>query len=198
MARVGLITVVLAGCTYTAPAIQADGSLPPDGTTDTPVDMPPDTPAPFWTGVQGADAVANTLTKTTSVSGWGDAGASSTQTVTSGDCFVEFKTSEASTGKALGLSQGDINQSFNDIDFDIVLGANRKLYIYEGPTLRGQFGTYVAADTFRVEVVGGIVRYRQNGTLLFTSSIAPTYPLLVDAALFSPGATITDVVFTDQ
>ena len=149
----------------------------------------------FWTSVVGAEANGNALTKTAPGIGWGDAGASTSRSVASGDCFVEFTTAESTTGKAVGLSRGDDSQSFNDIDFDLVLGANRKVYVYEGAVLRGQVSTYIANDVFRVEVVGGVVNYRKNNAVLLTSTLAPTYPLVVDTALFSPGATIANVVF---
>jgi hypothetical protein len=51
---------------------------------------------------------------------------------------------------------------------------------------------YASGDRFHVEVVGGVVRYRQNGVLVHTSSRTPVYPLLVDTSLYTPGATVTD------
>lgn len=197
MVRVGLIATVLVACTYSAPADLLDGQANPDSLPDAvPDSQPPDTmPQAFWTSVVGADANGNALTKTAPSSGWGDAGASTSRSIASGDCFVEFSSGESTTGKAVGLSHGDDSQSFNDIDFDLVLGANRKVYVYEGSVLRGQVSSYVANDIFRVEIVAGVVLYRKNGALLFTSTLAPTYPVVADAALFSPGATITNVVF---
>ena len=35
---------------------------------------------------------------------------------------------------------------------------------------------------------------RKNGVLFYTSGVAPSYPLLVDTALFTQGATLRDVV----
>lgn len=197
MVRAGVITLALCGCTYTPP-----GGLPADGPVDSPVDMPPDEPtdvppAGFWTAVLGADAVINNLTKTTGIDGWGDSGAVSVATVASGDCYAEFSTSENDTGKALGLSNGDNNQSFVDIDFDIVLGKNRTIAVYEGSIMMGNFGTYVAGDVFRIAVTGTAVTYLKNGAVFFTSAKSPTYPLLVDAALFSSGASITNAVLVD-
>jgi hypothetical protein len=43
-----------------------------------------------------------------------------------------------------------------------------------------------------VAVEGGVVNYYQNEELLHTSTVAPTYPLLVDSSLGTFGATITD------
>jgi hypothetical protein len=45
-----------------------------------------------------------------------------------------------------------------------------------------------------VGIEGGVVRYMKNGVVMYTSAVAPTYPLLVDTALFSPGATLVAVV----
>lgn len=195
--RAGVLTIVVSACTYTPPGEVADGPVTPDGPSDTTLpDTPPDTqPAEFWTAVVGADASGTSLTKTTGASTWGDSGARSSRSIASGDCFVEFSTAESTTGKALGLSHGDDSQSFNDIDFDLVLGANKKVYVYEGALLRGQFGTYIANDVFRVERVGTVVNFRRNGMLLFSTVTPAVFPLVVDAALFSPNATITGVVF---
>ena len=39
-----------------------------------------------------------------------------------------------------------------------------------------------------------MVKYRKNGTLLYTSTVTPSYPLLVDTALYSNGSTISVVI----
>ena len=67
---------------------------------------------------------------------------------------------------------------------------HRKIQVYESGTLKGTFGTYAAGDKLRVAVVGGVVKYSSNGTVFYTSTKAPTYPLLVDAALYTQGATL--------
>ena len=51
-----------------------------------------------------------------------------------------------------------------------------------------------ALNTLRGEVLNGLVQYSQNGSLLYTSNGTPVYPLLVDTALYSTGATLVDVV----
>jgi hypothetical protein len=52
----------------------------------------------------------------------------------------------------------------------------------------------VAGDIFRVEIVGGVVKYKQNGVVIYTSTVAPTYPLRVDTSLYTPNSTINNVV----
>jgi len=144
-----------------------------------------------WTSAVGVSVSANNLSKPGS-NGW-NAGAVSTQTISSGDGYVEFTATETNTHRRLGLSLGDSNQSWDDIDFCIYLQNNGTVDINEGATSRGSFGSYAAGDVFRVAVEGGVVKYRKNGTLLYTSTVTPTYPLLVDTSLYSTNATLTNV-----
>ena len=42
----------------------------------------------------------------------------------------------------------------------------------------------------RVSVEGGVVKYRKNGALVYSSTTPPTFPLNVDTSLYSTGAAI--------
>jgi hypothetical protein len=138
----------------------------------------------------GVSANGNNLTKTASTR-WGNAGAVSTQTLPSADGLVEITASETNTYRYFGLSHGDSNQTQADIDFSLYLLANGTLQIYEqGGKPRGSFGTYVTGDKLQVSVESGVVKYKKNGTVLYTSSVAPTYPLLVDTAFYTQGSTL--------
>ena len=140
-------------------------------------------------------ATGNSLTKTAST-GWGNAGAISTQQLASGDGYVEITASETTTNRMFGLSNGNSNANYTDIDFGFNLRPGANLQVYERGILRGTFGTYISGDKLRVAVEGGVVKYRRNGALLYTSLVAPTYPLLVDTALYNQGATLTEVVIS--
>ena len=140
----------------------------------------------------------NGLTKTSNIAGW-NAGANSTKTI-SGYGYVEFSTGEPGTSKMCGLSHGSTGQHYTEIDFALSLGGGNLVRIYENGnpitnpgTGTVSFGGYVPGDRFRVEVSNGVVRYYKNGTLIYTSGATPTFPLLVDTSLYTPGATITDV-----
>ena len=152
-----------------------------------------------WTNVVGVSAAGNSLTKT-AANGWGNAGAVSTQTLVSGDGYLEFTVTELNTYRTIGLSNGDGSQDWTDIDFAMMTNCddpgNLKVRITEAGVVRGDFGTFATGDKLRVAVEGGVVKYRKNGTLLYTSTIAPTYPLLVDTALYSNGSTISNVVIS--
>ena len=156
-------------------------------------------PAPqpvSWTNAVGVSVSGNSLTKT-AATGWGTGGATSTQQLASGDGFVEITASETHTSRMFGLGNGNTDASYTDIDFALFLVNGGQLWIYEGGTYRGSFGTYVPGDKLRVGVEGGAVKYRKNGALLYSSLVAPTYPLLVDTALSTLNATITSAVVSN-
>jgi len=152
-----------------------------------------------WTNVAGVSASGNSLAKT-AATGWGNAGAVSTQALVSGDGWVEFTVTELNTYRMVGLSNGDSTQDGTDIDFALMTNCddpgNLKVRITEAGVVRGDFGTFTTGDKLRVAVEGGVVKYRRNGTLLYSSSVAPVYPLLVDTALYSAGATVTNAIIS--
>ncbi len=147
-----------------------------------------------WTNAVGVTVTGNSLTATGN--GWNTAGAVSTQSIASGDGYVETTVSETSTYRMIGLSHGDTNQDYSDIDFALYPAAGGALYVYEDGVSRGYFSNYATGDTLRVAVEGGVVKYRKNGTLLYTSTVAPTYPLLVDTSLYSYGSTLNNVLIS--
>lgn len=147
-----------------------------------------------WRAIVGVTPSTNNLSKTLP-DGW-DAGASSAQAIVSGDGYVESTVSETNKYRMFGLSNGDSNQSYTDIDFAFYPAADGGLYVYESGNYRGYFGSYATGDLLRVAVEGGVVKYKRNGVLVYTSAVAPVYPLLVDTSLYSTGATLTNVVIS--
>jgi len=147
---------------------------------------------PSWIHDVGMSVSDRTLTKT-GVAGW-NAGGATTRAIETGDGFIEFSASETTTTRVLGLSHGDAGQSPVDIDFGIALNADGSLTALENNVSQGDPGTYATGDRFRVELSGGSVKYLQNGTLFYTSTQTPLYPLRGDAAAYDPGATLTDIV----
>src|SRR5437763_2971420 len=87
-------------------------------------------------------------------------------------------------------------RTWASIDFGLHLDLSGTIYIFEAGSNRGTFGTYATGDKLQVAIVGGVVKYKKNGTVFYTSSIAPTYPLLVDTALYSNGSTLSSVVIS--
>jgi alpha-tubulin suppressor-like RCC1 family protein len=144
-----------------------------------------------WTNVVGASASGNTLTKTGGATAW-DSGASSTNVIRDGYGYVEFTMPDLSHRVMAGLGNADSGVDYTDVDYGIH-PAQGYFHVYEAGVYRGQFGAYSAGDRFRVEVQYGVVRYRRNGVVFYTSTVAPMYPLRADVSLFEPGTTISDV-----
>jgi YD repeat-containing protein len=147
-----------------------------------------------WTNVSGVSVNGATLAATYGY--WG-AGASSTQMISSGDGYVEATIAETNTYRMIGLGNTDSNQSYTDIDFAWYPIADGTLQIYESGGYVGSFGPYAIGDRLRVAVEGGVVRYRKNGQLLYTSTHSPTYPLAVDTSFYHPGSTFNNVVMSN-
>ena len=111
-----------------------------------------------WVNVVGVSPSAGSLTKTAATA-WGNAGASSTRAI-NGSGQVEF-TVPATPGYAMfGLSNGDTDQGYADIDFAFyTYPRTGQLMVYEKGVYRGQFGAYAAGDTLRIAVASGVVKY---------------------------------------
>jgi alpha-tubulin suppressor-like RCC1 family protein len=147
-----------------------------------------------WTNAVGVSVSGNSLTRGAAAAAW-NAGASSVNVIRDGYGYVECTVAETNTRRACGMSFGDANQSNTDIDFAIHAHETGVVQIWEGSSqIAGSYGTYSSGDRLRVEVAYGSVRYLRNGALLYTSGAKAQYPLRVDTSLYSPGATLNDVV----
>jgi hypothetical protein len=95
----------------------------------------------------------------------------------------------------IGLSHGNTNASYKDIDFAFYLYSDGTYWINENLTGPGASvsGPYQPGDRFRVELTGTTVRYKQNGQLRHTSTHTPELPLLVDTSILTPNASIKNV-----
>ena len=167
-------------------------------TTSTNVNFVAFVPPPFgpnavsWIRSIGVTGSGNSLTKNGSSVLW-NAGANSKEVLRDGYGFVEFTATETNTMRMAGLGSTDTNQDYTDVDYGTLMRGDGSLAIYESGVYRGEFGSYAAGDRFRVEVRYGVVRYLRNGVLFFTSPAPIRYPLRVDTAFLTPGATLTDV-----
>jgi RHS repeat-associated protein len=149
-----------------------------------------------WTNAVGVSVSGNNLTKT-AADGWGNGGASSTQSITPGDGYVEFTATETDTYRMCGLSHGDDNQDYTDIDYAIYLTPGGIAYAYQYAVNTWVSVSFVAGDHFRISIDNGVLNFRKNGVAFFTNN-SPTlnYPLLVDTSLYSNGSTLTNVVIS--
>ncbi|HET9267724.1 MAG TPA: hypothetical protein VFO31_06150 [Vicinamibacterales bacterium] len=146
-----------------------------------------------WTGAVNVSIVNGSLQKNAGCDGCSDAGATSLEALTQGDGFVEFTVGESSTLWAAGLSHGNSDTSYADIDFAFRFNGGGWADVIENGVYRSGGDTpYAPGDVFRIAVVGGAIEYSRNGLVLRLSPAAPQYPLLLDASLLSLGATIVN------
>jgi hypothetical protein len=143
-----------------------------------------------WTNGKNVTASGPTLQKAGGCQGCEDSGATSREAIRSGDGFVEFTVGETNTFWLAGLNQGDGGTSYSDIDFAIRFNGAGQADVMESGAYQGGDTSYRAGDVFRVAIVNGRVQYSKNGQLMRESSKTPQYPLVLDAALGSHGATV--------
>jgi len=144
-----------------------------------------------WINLVNVTATGNTIRKTSGTSGAWDAGATSSQLITSGDGYVQASVVETNTYAMFGLDQYGTTTSASDTDFALFM-AGGTLKVYESGVLRGNFGSYAVGDVLKVSVAGEVVRYYRNNALLYTSAVAPHYPLQVNTAINSMGGRIAN------
>jgi len=151
-----------------------------------------------WTNVSSTvTATGNGIQKMSGTNAW-DSGAVSTQTIASGNGYVDFTPGEAVTWRMCGLGNGDSSAFYSDIEFAFFMDGGGGLSIYESGNLRGSFGSYAASDHLKVAVENGVVKYYRNGTLLYTSTVTPQYPLLVDTSLNTVNSGVYNVVLANN
>ncbi len=153
--------------------------------------LPPASTPVAWSGALGVSVSGSSLTKT-AANGWGNAGAASSRSLAAGEGAVEVTAGETNRHRMFGLGRGNTTRSYQEIDHAFYLATGGDLRIYENGVHRGAFGSYVGGDKLRVAVQAGRVRYFRNGALLYESTLAPIYPLLVDTSLYDTGATLGD------
>ena len=148
-------------------------------------------PAIVWTNLVNTTVTGDVLQKT---SGWDrtdDAGGTSEQALAAGDGYVEFTVGEADTLWIGGLSHGNTDTGFSDVDFAFRFnGAGWAAVLEQGVYQNGGDTAYVVGDVFRVAIVGGRVQYSHNGHLLRESALPPQYPVLLDVSFASLGASV--------
>ena len=119
---------------------------------------------------------------------WGDGDCYSRDGFTGG-AFASGVPQQADKAFMFGLNQDPVSdQNYSSIDWAIYCRGDGALYIYEGGTSRGAFGTYTAGDVLAVVYDGFNVVYLKNGTVLRTVPNQPdNLKLFFDSAFHDDG-----------
>jgi len=149
-----------------------------------------------WTNLVNAAASGSSLTKAGGCDGCYDAGARSQQQIASGDGYAQFTASDTAALRLAGLTSAFTVSDAQSIAFGIRL-QNGVAEIRESGVYRSEtpFGV---GDVFRISVKAGVVSYSKNGTVFYTSTVAPSYPLYIAAALANSGASVGSAVISTQ
>jgi hypothetical protein len=137
-------------------------------------------------------ASGGSLTKTSGCDGCEDAGAISEQQISSGNGYLEFAVSETNLVRYVGLNSNSGGTGATEIAYAFKFTSG-----YVEVRERGQYRwdqPIATGDILRISVQSGVVKYSKNGTVFYTSTVAPTYPLTVDTSLSSLGATVVNAV----
>jgi hypothetical protein len=149
-----------------------------------------------WTGLENATATGSSLQKTGGTSTDMDAGGYSTQSIASGDGYVEFKKPSTTPEIVIALS-GDYDPSYGDsaYDYKIVTGPSGWA-IYENGVYQTNGAGVANNDVFKIEISSGVVRYYKNGTVIDTSSLTVVYPVKLVCSIKTPNGAISEAKIT--
>jgi len=128
-----------------------------------------------WSNPVNVTVAGGSLTKSAGCDGCYDAGAVSQQQITGASGYAQFTAGATGPLRLAGLAQSFSVANASSIAFGIRLqGATaevRELGVYRTDV------SFAAGDVFRISVQGGMVSYAKNGTVFYTSSVAPSSPL---------------------
>ncbi len=143
-----------------------------------------------WTSLVKAAADGSTLQKTSGCGTCFDAGAVSQQQIAANGS-VSFSVSGAHR-QIVGLGRDTTASTGYAIDYAFSFSANGAWEIRENNIYRKE-GQYLPTDVFTVSIEAGVARYSKNGVAIYTSTVAVTSTLVVDASLATVGATVSNV-----
>lgn len=151
-----------------------------------------------WQNLVNASASGNNITVSGTNNEVFDAGGLSVNTVKNNG-WVTMVIDETNTERIFGLSNApSTTPGFSRAQFGFYLMSGGAFRIYESGNYRWGDGTYAQNDVFKIIVEQSVVKYYQNSTLIYTSALTPTTPLVVDVTLkrkntATPAATIKQV-----
>ena len=147
----------------------------------------------IWTHPANCTVNGNSVVKNGGGAGSCDGGAYSQQTITSGNGYLEFTASEANKFRFGALTTMTTTNNYLALDFAIDFTIGAQAEVRENGSWMTSVG-FVANNVFRISVESGVVKYYKNGTVFYTSTKTPSFPLYANALLCDTSSTITNAV----
>ena len=144
----------------------------------------------------GTATTATTITKIAQIASWESGSAISAESYT-GPVRCAWQAGSAGIYAMAGLTSDPLaNTSYETIDHAWYADGRGVWIIYENGAGIVSFPANFTTDVVSIEREGTIITYRQNGVIRRTVAIAANVRLYFDSAIYSPGATIKNIVFT--
>jgi hypothetical protein len=141
-------------------------------------------------------ATGNDLVKIQSGGSWN--GGAASMNLVDNNGYFQFTATQINTARMAGLSNANANSNFTTIQYAIFLRSDGFVEVYESGIARGGFGAYAPGDVFKVSVDNGVVRYSRNGAIFYSSTIAPTLPMMADVSVNTVNGRIDDAVIANN
>ncbi len=123
-----------------------------------------------WQNAVGVTVTENSLVKTAPTA-WGNAGASSVQSVSSGNVEIAMTVAKLGTAYAFGLGNDDSDYGVGDIKFALKMTEAGKIHIFrDGSDGQGgrPFGTVALGDVLKIKIDGTSISFYQNDRSLIS------------------------------
>jgi hypothetical protein len=147
-----------------------------------------------WTSAVNMAVAGNTITKNGGCDGCGDAGAVSQQAIAPANGAVTFTVSP-NAYLTVGPGVGSPGTGAGEIAFGLRFYPGNLVEVRESGVYKADW-TYPAGATHGVAVDGGVVKYLLNGAVKYTSTVPPTFPLLVDTSVWTLGGSVHDATIS--
>jgi len=149
------------------------------------------------------DPSTNTITKLSGGKNWNCGLSSMGYLPYNENGFVKMTIDKTNQMFILGLTEQDVNMSYEYIDYGLVLqqGLNNKmqLNVFEKGKNEGKKATVYADDVISIERAnGGEVVYKVNNKIIYTSIVSNSNCLFVDCSLYNEGAVLTNITLSEN
>ena len=142
------------------------------------------------------DATGNTLKKVSGGSEAWNAGAESRNILPAGENgWVQFTAGDINGTSMLGLNNAEegVHDGHPETDYVLHLKADGVFQVRENNVNRGAFGKYAKGDVFRIERAWDTITYKQNGKVVYTSTVKSNKALRIDSTFATEGTQLHNI-----